>query len=198
MCGEKLTVWLGLVYHRGSPPRVRGKACMPLLCLRHAGITPACAGKRLALSLLCLSPQDHPRVCGEKALFGNGTFYGIGSPPRVRGKAIALPPFSLGLGITPACAGKSDCFSTLHLKKGITPACAGKSASHLISTAAYQDHPRVCGEKITTRAILPAALGSPPRVRGKEQPCSSGDGNEGITPACAGKRVTISQRHAVP
>ena len=45
----------------------------------------------------------------------------------------------------------------------------------------------MCGEK--TERVLPGCIrqGSPPRVRGKVQHLVDGDGNPGITPACAGK-----------
>ena len=52
--------------------------------------------------------EDHPRVCGEKAAadpFRGGI---KGSPPRVRGKAVALLVASMYVRITPACAGKSE------------------------------------------------------------------------------------------
>ena len=52
-----------------------------------------------------------------------------GSPPRVRGKARTS--------------------TILHTSHGITPACAGKSFSIVAGAHIYQDHPRVCGEKIS-------------------------------------------------
>ena len=49
VCGEKVHALFSGVSLAGSPPRVRGKACVPRCCLTCIGITPACAGK----SILC-------------------------------------------------------------------------------------------------------------------------------------------------
>ena len=50
----------------GSPPRMRGKACIADDEARAAGITPAYAGKSASTNADRFSVQDHPRVCGEK------------------------------------------------------------------------------------------------------------------------------------
>ena len=50
---------------------------------------------------------------------------------------------------------------------GITPACAGKRPIKQLSDIEWQDHPRVCGEKVRDFAALVKKDGSPPRVRGK-------------------------------
>ena len=52
---------------------------------------------------------------------------------------------------------------------------------------AAQDHPRVCGEKSTGQWHQISAVGSPPRVRGKEYLDNPDSHVVGITPACAGK-----------
>ena len=60
--------------------------------------------------LFCTLPgvQDHPRLCGEKALWSMAIFAYKGSPPPMRGKVV-LPVFgALMLRITPAYAGKSQ------------------------------------------------------------------------------------------
>ena len=52
---------------KGSPPRMRGKACQLReirICHR---ITPAYAGKSSGSSVKVRFHQDHPRVCGEKS-----------------------------------------------------------------------------------------------------------------------------------
>ena len=70
---------------------------------------------------------------------------------------------------------------------GITPACAGKRCHDEKFSCIIQDHPRVCGEKFWALVRAVMALGSPPRMRGKER-CGSGyRAPAGITPACAGK-----------
>ena len=109
-------------------------------------------------------------MCGEKAYPLTVCKLNQGSPPRVRGKAIGR------------------CFGARSTR--ITPACAGKSDDDRRKRNVIWDHPRVCGEKGLHPTQKPTALGSPPRVRGKE---SAGDRWRrwlGITPACAGKSYT--------
>ena len=70
---------------------------------------------------------------------------------------------------------------------GITPACAGKSAMLDFLPLRLRDHPRVCGEKELRKVTTLMGMGSPPRVRGKEELLQFVIGHTGITPACAGK-----------
>ncbi len=58
-----------------------------------------------------------------------------------------------------------------------------------MSDGGLEDHPRRCGENITSMLLLPATIGSPPQVRGKPCafPCSLRQGR--ITPAGAGKTI---------
>ena len=131
------------------------------------GITPAYAGKRRAALVRNAVHWDHPRVCGEKKSRRCCTSIGLGSPPRMRGKADkhCLPFF----------------------KQGITPAYAGKRAVLPYAPAHSGDHPRVCGEKARMRSGLSQQKGSPPRMRGKDLLIEHCLFTEGITPAYAGK-----------
>ena len=152
----------------GSPPRMRGKVFASPPAMLPTGITPAYAGKRRCF--LSVSPErwDHPRVCGEKcisAIFAAGM---LGSPPRMRGKACAI--------------------CTFPLSQRITPAYAGKRQMNRNSEQHYRDHPRVCGEKLTTFDSGKLIPGSPPRMRGKEEDAATKRQAHGITPAYAGKR----------
>ena len=52
------------------------------------------------------------------------------------------------------------------------------------------DHPRVCGEKCSTSRFEGCLLGSPPRMRGKENRQHFRTCRRGITPAYAGKSPT--------
>ena len=167
VCGEKVKDAIAPTALAGSPPRVRGKDRKLLHNLFGQGITPACAGKRLERWALNGASWDHPRVCGEKGalqLLGKKV---LGSPPRVRGKAVVW------------------LLTTSKLR--ITPACAGKRSAHTPHPVLTRDHPRVCGEKRAGLAGERSGLGSPPRVRGKEFHRSLSSVRSGITPACAGK-----------
>ena len=131
-------------------------------------VSPAYAGKRACTP--CCTPVcgDHPRMCGEKF--------------------VQFPLFLLPSRITPAYAGKrcprssrlpAQSGSPPHVQgKGnylvhrcgntrITPACAGKRFRWRYWFHTYQDHPRMCGEKVVWSAPLYEQMGSPPRMRGK-------------------------------
>ena len=149
VCGEKFRYSRKKLPERGSPPRVRGKELRSGLLLAFRGITPACAGKSPARGGRRFRPEDHPRVCGEKAVLLRFRLKLRGSPPRVRGKV----GYSVG--------GKGA--------RRITPACAGKRVYHLVVGHLFLDHPRVCGEKPFQPYFSSPVRGSPPRVRGKER-----------------------------
>ena len=115
-------------------------------------------------------------MCGEKPTNDHMAVVRWGSPPHVRGKELFV--------------------GCIHLRLGITPACAGKRTMRSSTWCWKRDHPRMCGEKATANASNSLKRGSPPHVRGK------GKGNEfkskrfGITPACAGKRLSAYQNRA--
>ena len=105
-------------------------------------------------------------MCGEQLRIAQTATNEQGSPPRVR-----------GTGFARAVAG--------HVGR-ITPACAGNSFQRHRLQCGSEDHPRVCGEQIRAEASRRSEAGSPPRVRGTEQPQLVGASNQRITPACAG------------
>ena len=72
---------------------------------------------------------------------------------------------------------------------GITPAYAGKRVRPFHVAHGQRDHPRVCGEKRIPPHEVIRRLGSPPRMRGKEEDEDESGSTTGITPAYAGKRV---------
>ena len=108
-------------------------------------------------------------MCGEKNGICRAKVPHLGSPPRMRGKAV-------GVAVAPVVTG-------------ITPAYAGKRASQLCAGLAPRDHPRVCGEKAYSLVMSGSLWGSPPRMRGKAGGGRERHPAEGITPAYAGKRI---------
>ena len=110
---------------------------------------------------------DHPRVCGEKSYESRHTGERLGSPPRMRGKVVHGGLHRVHLGITPAYAGKSVALGQF---RGF-----------------IEDHPRVCGEKLTFCRFRQTFKGSPPRMRGKEGRHIPPAHALRITPAYAGK-----------
>ena len=156
---------------------MRGKGQRRQLPHRRIGITPAYAGKRIRWNWMGDGRRDHPRICGEK-------FHGVerrnvlqGSPPHMRGKDMVGNTGLVVLGITPAYAGKRT-----HTEAEVMP---------------IEDHPRICGEKISRSTPWFAATGSPPHMRGKGRSDSACSWSERITPAYAGKRLKRS-RSTVP
>ena len=66
LCGEKTMIQRKVKILQGSPPPMRGKERRKLAFLLLNGITPAYAGKSLAVGVLWIHDEDHPRLCGEK------------------------------------------------------------------------------------------------------------------------------------
>ena len=167
VCGEKSRCGTFALQIPGSPPRVRGKAFRDRQVNGFDGITPAYAGKRLLHTSGDIRGWDHPRVCGEKMVSMIPHRRSRGSPPRVR--------------------GKGRCHHPVIFVDRITPAYAGKRASASPAPSVPWDHPRVCGEKVSSTSPIKCLKGSPPRMRGKvPQPGVEGC-RLGITPAYAGK-----------
>ena len=166
----------------GSPPRMRGKGADCPADRDPERITPAYAGKSRRCSPQTSDSWDHPRVCGEKVRPLSALPARPGSPPRMRGKVTLL--------------------YALADKEGITPAYAGKRSSHAPRACIYRDHPRVCGEKVSSATGTICAPGSPPRMRGKGLDRPLSDLRHGITPAYAGKSafagLTCSPRRDHP
>ena len=86
--------------------------------------------------------------------------------------------------------GKGKADSSSEWKERITPAYAGKSIHAACAPGPFWDHPRVCGEKNSSRTWPPCGVGSPPRMRGKVGVALSQFVDIGITPAYAGKSVS--------
>ena len=171
MCGEKCLDGIAHGMIAESPPRVRGKGVVHILVPEPLGITPAYAGKRRTGPAVRDRSWDHPRVCGEKNACWGVPQTPLGSPPRMRGKAGATRRNQASTRITPAYAGK-------------------RVITH-DHPSGDQDHPRVCGEKGSRIFPDPADRGSPPRVRGKASYWIASAGWCRITPACAGKRLSL-------
>ena len=148
---------------------MRGKGLSRAPLPRRVGITPACAGKSTCALVDGGRAQDHPRVCGEKGAQIEPVDVITGSPPRVRGKVLCICKNSKINRITPACAGKSVASGKIQVD--------------------FEDHPRVCGEKMWGLQKMYWTKGSPPRVRGKVAIAHCQAVLPRITPACAGKSL---------
>ena len=84
--------------------------------------------------------------------------------------------------------GKAEYLGGISQPVRIIPACAGKSVQPSVKKIEARDHPRVCGEKSAAVSGKPLAMGSSPRVRGKDPPRHKEAEGLGIIPAGAGRR----------
>ena len=171
-CGENIASVYMSRSRRGSPPRMRGKPSASVISFLLFRITPAHAGKTFVFSSWRQQQQDHPRACGEN--LGQLRFDTsiLGSPPRMRGKPLEEV---------------ENCAET-----GITPAHAGKTNARYSRPCFRKDHPRACGENLSTRFLCCGSGGSPPRMRGKLDSLSHNRVPTRITPAHAGKTYFLS------
>ena len=167
LCGEKQVLPCRRHSHEGSPPPMRGKVLRHTHTQNGFRITPAYAGKSAVCERFGFGCWDHPRLCGEKGRRSRGRTVDVGSPPPMRGKA--QRPYKP------------------HRACGITPAYAGKSLQSETGFQIRQDHPRLCGEKLTHAALPLNRLGSPPPMRGKVIDTKRKMWCIRITPAYAGK-----------
>ena len=191
MRGEKSFPPLMLTIISGSPPRARGEVPYLLLNLRPYRITPACAGRSWGSRCSGCPLWDHPRVRGEKAE-GVRMIVGIlGSPPRARGEAPEWKRIRKSTGSPPRARGEVVLTIGTQIVERITPACAGRRSISRIPENSDRDHPRVRGEKYPRWALLPSAVGSPPRARGEGRSILEMGEPVGITPACAGRRTRM-------
>ena len=147
---------------------MRGKATKNGCFCPGVGITPAYAGKRPRCGARVCKGWDHPRVCGEKTAPCQRLHLARGSPPRMRGKAdgrdqdggasgdhprvcgekiVVISTFYPLMGSPPRMRGKGGAFYVCCSFSGITPAYAGKRKTAVRGVEKLQDHPRVCGEK---------------------------------------------------
>ena len=150
VCGEKVQLCTVKDQQLGSPLRMRGKvSCLAFIILTYR-ITPAYAGKSNAGTAYQSSRQDHPCICGEKYGDHNGGRDIMGSPLHMRGKVFI-----------------SKLNSNINR---ITPAYAGKRLRDKDGKIYLEDHPCICGEKISGLSLAEMERGSPLHMRGKGYP----------------------------
>ena len=147
VCGEKFHIRSHSPIRAGSPLRMRGKVCAKRSGETWDRITPAYAGKSI-LPRQCPRPaQDHPCVCGEKLLSSQDEEMNLGSPLRMRGKALLGQQLRLFSGITPAYAGKSKIYChTQSWRRGSPLRMRGKALLKLIESPARRITPAYAGK----------------------------------------------------
>lgn len=139
----------------GSPPCMRGKDHQTFQLVLRDGITPACAGKSRPCVVHVCRTEDHPRVCGEKALSTFSSLKNSGSPPHVRGKVqTEFCMIVIGKDHPRVCGEKWPQNIHEYHRLGITPAYAGKRLKRSRSTvppvAIVPLFPSVCNKPVAS------------------------------------------------
>ena len=109
-------------------------------------IIPAHAGNFLPHNINCNIFMDHPRTCGELESFKNLLENVDGSSPHMRGTLLS---------------------SLLEMASSwIIPAHAGNFVERLDQKTLTMDHPRTCGELLSSMRAKRSQTGSSPHMRG--------------------------------
>ena len=94
------------------------------------------------------------------------------------------------LRFIPACAGNAHAMSTPHLSAiGSSPRVRGTRPRTTSASRRSTVHPRVCGERLSRRAVQNTNGGSSPRVRGTHLRAVRSRCGQRFIPACAGNAI---------
>src|SRR5690606_3285651 len=115
----------------------------------------------------CPSNTVHPRVCGERDCLAVAVHQIDGSSPRVRGEDLREILVQIAVRFIPACAGRGGYAEKAKAQEAV--------------------HPRVCGERASSRASISTETGSSPRVRGEVYTFAADLARLRFIPACAGR-----------
>ena len=179
MCGG--TLFRHLLYCRaeGLSPRVRGNLYRARSPVGIPRSIPACAGEPAVGTLIILTLQVYPRVCGGTGCDKDSHYTSGGLSPRVRGNQLA----------------RRESLAA----PGSIPACAGEPVHKVDFRAMYPVYPRVCGGTSAVRRLEMSAPGLSPRVRGNPAVLGRHLCGVGSIPACAGEpyRAKDCSRHSM-
>ena len=156
---------------------MRGTRCRSVSQTESSRIIPAHAGNSAIGGCRACGRPDHPRACGELRCGGSASGSRNGSSPRMRGTHVR-------------CHRPVD-------KRRIIPAHAGNSGVALRLLTASSDHPRACGELLSSHLLPPAILGSSPRMRGTPYHATYHHELSWIIPAHAGNSQPRTSPHAL-
>ena len=174
-CGEHGPLWRNAMTLCGSSPRMRGAHSRIRGTRIIKRIIPADAGSTCCKESWPWPAPDHPRGCGEHQLNHKIVAHYAGSSPRMRGARRRWP-----LSIRQA---------------GIIPADAGSTSAPITVRVPHQDHPRGCGEHLSSLNVNWASAGSSPRMRGAPVHLTLLVVSVGIIPADAGSTYRAGISH---
>ncbi len=133
------------------------------------GIIPADAGSTSPTDRVGSDIWDHPRGCGEHTRLMRMNTSMIGSSPRMR--------------------GAHTINRTGRIPTRIIPADAGSTGANRKGGLSDPDHPRGCGEHISSMSTRAPMTGSSPRMRGAHTVKMTHRSYIGIIPADAGSTI---------
>ena len=177
VCGENDVTITDRKCAVGTSPRMRGKLSSPWPMVWTSRNIPAYAGKTPPRWFPPGCLPEHPRVCGENPPLSPPRRATAGTSPRMRGKRFPTHRQQRKEGNIPAYAGKTN---------------PGHSLWHY-----GEEHPRVCGENVSSSASVVYATGTSPRMRGKRKIWPGAEAWYGNIPAYAGKtaaRTLLARR----
>ena len=176
-CGanDDFLVQLGAMV--GSSPRMRGKPAVIYPRLGARRIIPAHAGQTEKSHQKQWFAPDHPRACGANSASNEAAMTRFGSSPRMRGKRMVAGIWQTGRRIIPAHAGQ-------------TPPSTTRDTCR-------PDHPRACGANLFDSSSSTHAVGSSPRMRGKQGRVRADPIRRRIIPAHAGQTTTVLTVHSM-
>ncbi len=172
ICGEHTLCRSMTSNFWGSSPHMRGTRIYEGTCTGRVGIIPAYAGNTMKLIEMLAISRDHPRICGEHVSAPRAASLAVGSSPHMRG--------------TPACRWSARGLA------GIIPAYAGNTMSLKNVSLRCWDHPRICGEHVSSFTGPMGTQGSSPHMRGTHLTKRKPIYQFGIIPAYAGNTSATS------
>ena len=186
---------------------MRGAHHLRIPDIDRIGIIPADAGSTADAATAAASAADHPRGCGEHLAGIKPCLICTGSSPRMRGAlrlstdglmmnrdhprgcgehTARITPSSSSAGSSPRMRGAPSSLPHRRRRGRIIPADAGSTPQTAKTRNPSMDHPRGCGEHLTSTAVPTPGTGSSPRMRGARSHEGPQYGCVRIIPADAG------------
>ncbi len=185
--GADATLMAAISCGSGSPPRRRGGRWRCPSSEGGCRLTPASAGRTVAVSVIGGWLPAHPRVGGADLRPWHFKGPLCGSPPPRRGGPGDIGALRATVRLTPASAGRTAwrfdalCVSAAHPRVGGTDAVSARDTSSAASSL------RVGGADLTWYIVWPLGCGSPPRRRGGHHAHLLLPHGTRLTPASAGR-----------
>ncbi len=152
----------------GSPPRAWGRRSQCTIRCWMCGSPPTCVGQTWRTRLRTTASPVHPHVRGADGVVVVHRVQRVGSPPRAWGRRhLHAPPFRAS-GSPPRAWGRRLRLSVRLSGPRFTPTRVGQTFAKSIGLTRSAVHPHACGADRIVEEMTRIALGSPPRVWGRQ------------------------------